>query len=232
LNNDTIVGRDAIGALVQFMSAHPQVGMAGPRLIGSDGRPQISYRARPTLAALLHRIPLIRITGLFRKAYYRYRRWTFNPDELRPVEALLGAAVCLPRDLFAQIGGWDEGYPFGLEDFDLSARVAKTHQVVYFPGAEIVHLGGVSSRSNSGFAYTGLECSYVRYLRKQGQSGVAIAFYKLLLVANLPLALLLQAFNAVRKRLRPGHSPTGQPYSQFGAIWFFATRGLGKFWRA
>jgi N-acetylglucosaminyl-diphospho-decaprenol L-rhamnosyltransferase len=232
LNNDTIVGRQSLGQMVEFMRRNPNVGMAGPRLLGADGRPQISYRTRPTLAALMHRIPLVRWTGLFRRAYQRYRRRTFDPAMSGPVETLMGAAVCLPREVFFEHGGWDDGFAFGAEDLDLSARVGQTHQVVFFPGADIVHLGSVSSRANSGFVYTGMECGYVRYLRKQGSRPWTLLLYKLLFTLSLPLALLLHAIGAARHRVRPGRSSAGKASGQLRAVWHFSTRGLGSFWRA
>ncbi len=232
LNNDTIVGRDSLQSLVEFMRTHPEVGMAGPRLIGRDGAPQRSYRYKPTVPALLHRLTLLRWTGLFRKSYERYRRREFDPHTLRPVEALLGAAVCLPRAVFFEHGGWDERFPFGLEDFDLSARVIRSHQVVFFPGAEIIHLGKMSSRKNAGFAFTGVECGYVRFLRKHLLSPMSVFGYKLLVTLNLPFAIATESVRAGWRRLRRGPAPDGHPHSDLAALWHFSTRGLIPFWKS
>lgn len=231
LNNDTIVRPDSLRELVTYMTEHAAVGMAGPRLIGRDGMPQRSYRYRPTLAALLHRITLLRWTGLFRRAYLAYRRREFDPNTARTVEALLGAAVCLPREAFFAHGGWDEQFPFGLEDFDLSARVAQTHQVTYVAGADIVHLGKMSSRRNAGFAYTGVECGYARYLRKHALGPVGTACYKLLVTLNLPLALVVETLRHAWRTLRHGRTRPDETRSELSALWHFSTRGLRLFWR-
>jgi len=231
LNNDTLVGKGSLRALLQFMEDHPEVGMAGPRLIGRDGLPQRSYRYRPTFKALLHRLTVLRWTGLFRKSYEEYRRREFDPTRLQTVEALLGAAVCLPSEVFRQHLGWDEEFPFGLEDFDLSARVARTHQVVYLPGADIVHLGKMSSRKNAGFAYTGVECGYARYLRKHTLSPEAVMAYKALVLLNLPFAVVVECCRAIWRRLRYGPAPRGNPHSELGALLWFATRGQPTFWK-
>lgn len=232
LNNDTLVDEDSLTSLNDFMRSHPQVGVVGPRLIGDDGLPQRSYRYRPTPAALLHRRTLLRWTGLFRGAYQAYRRREFDADTVKPVEALLGAAVCLPREVFQLHGGWDEEFPFGLEDFDLSARVAQTHEVVFYPGAEIIHLGRVSSRKNLGFAYTGVECGYTRYLRKHALGPLRLVLYKLLVTLDLPFALAVELFREGWRRLRYGRAPDGHPHTELAALWHFATRGLARFWRA
>src|SRR5439155_15702178 len=113
LTNDTVVPAGALRKLVAFADAHPEAGMIGPRLRDRHGRPQISYRHRPTVAALLHRTSLFRWTGLFRRAYRRYRRQDFDPGARRAVEVLMGAAVFLPREVFFGCGRWDEGFPFG-----------------------------------------------------------------------------------------------------------------------
>jgi hypothetical protein len=231
LNNDTIVGEDSLRDLVRFMDAHPKVGQVGPRLIGRDGQPQRSYRYKPTLGALLHRLTLLRWTGLFRRAYKRYRRREFDPATLRPVEALLGAAVCLPRHVFFGHGGWDEGFPFGLEDFDLSARVARTHQVIFLAGADIIHLGKMSSRKNAGYAYTGVECGYARYLRKHVLGPVGSGLYKLGVTLDLPFALVSEAVRELWRRWRRGPAEPGRPHTELAALWHFLTRGLGLFWR-
>ena len=91
LNNDTVVPAETLGRLVDFAEAHPQIGMIGPRLCDADGQYQVSYRQRPTLAALLHRTYLLRWTGVLRRAYQRYRRDHFHPHTIRPVDVLLGA---------------------------------------------------------------------------------------------------------------------------------------------
>src|SRR5436190_2485883 len=56
LNNDTLVPPDTLRQFLDLAEANPAVGMFGPRLRGADGLFQISYRRRPTLAALLHKI--------------------------------------------------------------------------------------------------------------------------------------------------------------------------------
>jgi GT2 family glycosyltransferase len=232
LNSDTLVGRNSLAALLAFMRDNPQVGMVGPRLIGRDGRPQPSYRGRPTARALLHRLALFRWLGLFRSDYVRYRRQPFESEELREVDTVLGAAVCLPREVFLAHDGWDEKFPFGLEDFDLSARVARTHAVVFFPGAEIVHLGRMSSRHNSGFAFIGVECGYARYLRKHILGRAGVVGYKLLLTLNLPLAMAAEGGKALWRRWRRGPASPDRPHSELGPLWHFTIHGLPLVWRS
>ena len=84
LNNDTVVPPGALRRLVDYAAAHPEVGLIGPRL--RDGRGRIAGvvpAAGRRVAALLHRTGLLRWTGLFRRAYRRYRGRDGDFDDAR-----------------------------------------------------------------------------------------------------------------------------------------------------
>jgi N-acetylglucosaminyl-diphospho-decaprenol L-rhamnosyltransferase len=144
LNNDTVVPRGELRRLIRFARAHPEAGLIGPLLRDGKGSPQISFRARPTVTALLHRTCLLRWTGLFRQAYRVYRSRGQDFTSTRPVEVLMGAALLMRRKDFREAGRWDESFVFGGEDIDLCMRVAKSKTVLYCPSLEITHFAGVS----------------------------------------------------------------------------------------
>ena len=232
LNNDTELPADALSEFVHFAGANPGVGMVGPRLRGSDGVTQISYRRKPAIGALLHRVSLLRWTGLFRRAYYRYRRDAFDPDGVRSVEVLMGAAVFLPRQAFEAAGRWDEGYRFGAEDLDLSTQVGRIGRVMYCSTVEVLHYGRVSSRANIGFAAPNVAVGYVRYFRKAGASRLALATYKVLVTIDAPVQVAGKlAQGAVRWA-------TGRPdkahksWIAARGAWHFLRRELVRFWAA
>ena len=120
------------------------------------------------MSALLHRLTLFRWTGLFRRAYQRYRRLDGDFVTTRRVEVLMGAALLVRRALFIEIGPWDEEYTFGGEDIDLCTRIARRGAVVYHPGVEITHFGRASSRRHIGYVHTHTLAGITRYLRKIG----------------------------------------------------------------
>ncbi|MDO4708688.1 MAG: glycosyltransferase family 2 protein [Pseudomonadota bacterium] len=68
---------------------------------------------------------------------------------VQPVPAVSGALLLLPRSLFTQVGGFDEGYRLHAEDLDLCRRVRAAGATVACANhVEVLHLRGVSSRSN------------------------------------------------------------------------------------
>jgi hypothetical protein len=232
LNNDTVVPPDTLRKFLEFADANPTVGMVGPRLRGGDGAYQISYRRRPTLGALLHRVSLLRWTGLFRRAYYEYRRDTFDPEGVRPVEVLMGAAVFLPRAVFEDSGRWDEQYRFGGEDIDLSTQVGRRRELVYVGDVEVVHYGRVSSRKNIGFAAPNVAIGYVHYFRKAGATPTALTVYKALVTADAPVQFLAKCLQGAVRLLRGRRDKANKSWLAARGVWNFMTRELVRFWRA
>lgn len=232
LNNDTVVPAYALRQFLDFAEANPGVGMVGPRLRGADGLFQISYRRRPTLAALLHRVSLLRWTGFFRRAYYDYRRDNFDPEGTRTVEVLMGAAVFLPRTVFEDSGRWDEHYRFGGEDLDLSTQVGRQKPLVYVGDVEIMHHGRVSSRKNIGFAAPNVAIGYVHYFRKCGASPTALRIYKALVTLDTPVQIAAKTCQALWRRAHGRKAKAAKSWLAARGLWSFMTRELPRFWRA
>ena len=232
LNNDTVVPPNTLRQFLEFAEANPSVGMVGPRLRGSDGAAQISYRRRPTLAALLHRVSLLRWTGLFRRAYYDYRRDTFDPEGVRAVEVLMGAAVFLPRAAFEDSGRWDEQYRFGGEDIDLSTQVGRARPLVYVGNVEVVHYGRVSSRKNIGFAAPNVATGYVRYFRKAGAGPAALFLYKALVTLDAPVQCVGKLVQGAVRYATGRRAKARKSWLAARGLWHFVRTELVRFWKA
>lgn len=232
LNNDTEVPPLALGRLVAHAAAAPHAGMFGPRLREPDGSVQISYRRRPTIPALLHKLSLFRWTGLFRTAYKHYRRGAFDPHGVRSVEVLMGPAVFLPRVVFDAAGRWDERYRFGVEDIDLSIQVGKTRAVVFAGDVEVVHHGRASSRSNVGFVAPSVVTGYVQFFRKAGASRRALFGYKLTVTLDAPVQLVCKAVEALARRATGQRENAARSWAAARGVWAFLRHELVRFWRA
>jgi GT2 family glycosyltransferase len=232
LNNDTMVPSGALRRLVDYADAHPEVGMVGPRLCDAEGKPQVSYRQRPTASTLLHRTSLLRWTGLLRGAYRRYRREHFDAETTRPVEVLMGAAMLLPRTIFFDCGGWDEDFTFGGEDLDLSARVGRHYQIVYHPGVEIMHFGRVSTRLHIGYASSHMAIGFLRYLRKSDYSWPVLTLYKLIVTLDAPLQVVGKGSQYLWRRLRGRRAKAEKTLLAMRGQLYFLIHGLVPFWRA
>lgn len=231
LNNDTEVPDGALGRLWAYARANPHIGLLGPRLRDGAGREQASARQRPTVAALLHRLALLRWTGLFRAAYRRFRG-RHQGDRTRPAEVLMGAALLISRRAFREVGGWDEGYTFGGEDIDLCHRVGQRRAVVYHPAVTVVHHGRVSSRRHAGYAHTHTLIGLARSLRRTGTRAAALWAYKAAFTLDLPLRAGLVAARWAWAKLRGREATARRAGLDLAGMAHFVRRGLGAFWRA
>ena len=232
LNNDTIVPYGTLRGLRDYAQAHPEAGIIGPQLRDEQGRPQLSYRLRPTLKALLHRITWLRWLGLFRRVYRHYRgRNNDVGREPKPVEILMGAALFMPRTVFRACGAWDEEFTFGGEDIDLCARVGRRYRVIYHPGLEIVHFNRTSSRQHIGFSYSHTIIGITRFMRKHGCSPVGLFFYKLALTLDAPLRWFSHATHYVCRRLRRQPRRAAKSRLVMRALEHFLLRELPALWR-
>jgi GT2 family glycosyltransferase len=229
LNNDTLVPPETLGELVEEAKRRPDAGILAPRLRDGRGHIQGSCRTFPTVSALLHRTWLFRWTALFRSAHRRYRHRDEGPNA-RKVDVVMGAALLIDRERFLNCGGWDESYTFGGEDIDLCARIGRTHSVVYYPDAEVIHYGRVSSRRRIGFAHTQTMIGIARYLRKSGTPPVVMLLYKLAMTLDAPVHWFRHLVQYGWRTLRGKRSAARRSWLVARAVGHFLRRGLWEFW--
>jgi len=139
-NPDAIPGPDAVGILRNFMETHPRSGVAGPKMLYSDGTWQASRRSFPTIGPTLVRRTPLRV--LFPPLRWQRRHYLLDDRPTEPVQAdtMLGAFLLMRRTMLDEIGGWDPGYRMYCEDIDLNYRAAKAGwERWYVPAAVVRH---------------------------------------------------------------------------------------------
>lgn len=164
LNNDTIVGAGALDALVARLEAHPEAGIAGPRLVDAEGRAELSFGPMISpLGELRQKV----ILALHRAGSGPVGRWVERGTRReRFVDWVSGACLLVHRDTAEDAGLLDERFFLYTEDVDFCATVrARGRKVLFAPAAEIVHLRG---RSRA----TAVEQSNAAYRRSH------LAFYQ------------------------------------------------------
>jgi N-acetylglucosaminyl-diphospho-decaprenol L-rhamnosyltransferase len=139
-NPDAIPDTGAVGILREFVEAHPRCGVAGPKMLYSDGSWQASRRGFPTVGATLVRRTPLRL--LFPPLRWQRRHYLLDerPDEPAPADTMLGAFLLMRRTMLDEIGGWDPGYRMYCEDIDLNYRAARAGwERWYVPAAVVRH---------------------------------------------------------------------------------------------
>lgn len=134
LNNDTQVTEGWLSSLVNLIESDPSIGMVGSKLVYPDGRLQEAGG-------------IIWSDG----SGWNYGRLD-DPDKaeynyVKDVDYISGAAILLSRQLWQQIGGFDERYaPAYCEDSDLAFEVRRAgYRVVYQPLSKVIHFEGISN---------------------------------------------------------------------------------------
>jgi len=145
LNPDCRLEPRALALLVEFLDAHPQAAGAAPLLDG-HGQREFQLRRLPTLRSLAAEI--FAFHKLFPRnrqtAHDRYR--DLDLTEPRPIEQPAAAALLLRREVFDEVGGFDERFaPAWFEDVDFCRRLASAGKTVWVvPAALAAHEGGAS----------------------------------------------------------------------------------------
>ncbi len=143
LNADTIVRPNAIGALVDFLDHHPDVGIAASRLEDPDGTPQRSvFRFHTPLSEFERSLKL----GLVSKLLTRWIVAPPVPNHDCEAEWISGASMIIRREVFRDTGLLDEGYFTYFEDTDFCFNARKAGwKIWYVPESRVIHLGGQST---------------------------------------------------------------------------------------
>ena len=145
LNSDAWVVADGLRKLVEFADGHPRAAVVAPKLLNTDGTLQRSVRGEPSLWALATEYLFIRKlaprTNLLNPLYVG----GFAHDEAREAESLFGPALLVRREAVDEVGLFDEAFFMFSEEVDWLTRFRRAGwSVWFFPGAEVVHVGGAS----------------------------------------------------------------------------------------
>lgn len=142
LDDDTIISRGTLSTMVAFMDAAPRAGIAGCKTFNLDGSFQPTFGLHPSLRT--------EIAGIFR-AESPMPGWLFEDlTSPRDVDWLNGSFMLVRASALRATGGLDERYYTYICEYDWCYRIrAAGWRVMYFPGAEIVHVGGEHSINTS-----------------------------------------------------------------------------------
>src|SRR5271165_3851669 len=143
LNPDTIIHDRALEKLVAYADRHPEAGAFGCRTLGSDGSLQGTAHPRPTLLRYLISALYLRWLGRLSDRFLCDENVGWSGRTEREIGYHAGCCLLVRSKLLNALGGFDERFFHQFEDADLCHRVWQTgSSVLYFPHAEITHIGG------------------------------------------------------------------------------------------
>jgi N-acetylglucosaminyl-diphospho-decaprenol L-rhamnosyltransferase len=181
LNADAWLTEGALERLADFADTRPRAAVIGPRLLDPDGTLQRSVRGFPTVWRLATEYFFLRKLAPGSSALNAFYAGGFDHDEVRVVEVVVGACMLLRREAIEQVGYCDEDYFLFSEETDWCFRFREARwDVVFFPGAECMHVRGAS---HSGRLYRENLRGHLLFLTKHRGVKVAERARRLLLAS-------------------------------------------------
>jgi GT2 family glycosyltransferase len=209
LNSDTIVLKNTIDSLVEFLNMNPHAGAVGPRLLNHDRSIQRSWFDFPT--------PLKTFSNLLGISFFILKLKKFKAftalfsasgkpaflldsiEELRTVDYLTLACLMVKTQLMLELGMLDENIFFYHEDCELGFKLkSHNYQTFYLPKASLVHLGGSSSQKRIIASFQQYYMN-LKYVYKKYQSPFSSFLMNSLLLLGMLLRACLWPFGLYRK---------------------------------
>ena len=174
LNPDAQVEPGSLARLLAFAERHPQAGLAGSHIRGTDGQTQVAAFRFPSLWGELEGTANI---GLLTRLLARHAVSLPLPDADREVDWISGTSMLIRRSTFEAVGLFDEEFFLYFEEVDFCRRAKLAARPAWFvAGAPITHIGAVAtgmrdeSRPMPGYWFD----SRHRYLRKHHGAAYAV----------------------------------------------------------
>jgi len=154
LNNDTIVLPNTLDAMVEFMDAHPEVGLSGCRILNPDYTLQPSTYGSLSVAKTFYRLyglrRLVPKGRFWRRTLsslplrlQRYFPGYWEHDTVREVQSVMGAFFFMRREAVEEAGLLDESMFMYNEEGEWAYRARAAGWKVFFvPVTGIIHYGG------------------------------------------------------------------------------------------
>lgn len=140
LNNDVEVEQNWLHALNKCFEENPDAGAAQPKMLAYEQPDHFEYAGAAGGFLDKHGYPFCRgrIFDTLEKDRGQYNK----PSDIFWAS---GAALAIRKDLFKELGGFDEDFEFHMEEIDLCWRLQNAgYKVRYCPESVVYHLGGGS----------------------------------------------------------------------------------------
>jgi len=186
LNSDTIVLGQAIDKTLAYLSSKLQTGMVSCKILNADRSLQTNCSMFPSILNLF--LFTFGLSRLFPRNKFFGREkiswWTYESN--LDVDVLSGCFMLVRSEVIQQVGGMDAEFFMYSEEVDWCYRIKQAGwDIKYFPGAEIIHLGGASAAKLGASRALIKDRSSIRYMKKHWRLPARIIGYALMILFYL-----------------------------------------------
>lgn len=151
INPDCIVSEDTLDNMILFFDSDPECGLAGCKILNSDGTLQLACR-RSFPGPWTSFTKVTGLSNLFSKSriFARYNLTFLDENKTYEVDAVSGSFMMVRKEVYEKVGGFDEQFFMYGEDLDLCFRVQKAgNKVYYVHNTQIIHYKGESTKRSN-----------------------------------------------------------------------------------
>lgn len=161
LNPDVYFEETVLQNLFRFMDDHQGIGLAMPKVLYPDGRPQYLCKLLPSPLTLISRRLGSRLK-IIHTRNYKYELQFSGYNQIMDVPFLSGCFMFLRMEALKKVGLFDERIFLYTEDIDLTRRIHRHFRTVFYPHVTIYHYHERASYKNllTFFHHAGSAVSY------------------------------------------------------------------------
>lgn len=164
LNPDAFIKEGSLDKVVAFMDRHPQCGLSGGRLVSPDGALDPSARKFPNAWTKFLNLSGLRARFPRSQLFSGHEYGDFDHCVNIEVDWVPGTFTVYRREMLEETGLFDERFFLYYEETDLCLQAKKAGWSVYFtPEAEVVHVGGGSSKTRTEHYFDGHSSQVLRF---------------------------------------------------------------------
>jgi len=198
LNSDAWMLPGAVQRLVELADVRADAAVLAPRLRNPDGSLQRSVRGFPTPWRIATEYFFLRKLAPRSRALNSLYGAGFDHQSTRDVDWVSGACLLVRREAVEAVGPFDEAYFMFSEETDWCYRFRQAGwAVVFFPGAECVHVGGAT---HGGRLFRENVRGHLRFLAKHRGMAEAERARRLMLAALRLRGLLFRGERGLQYR--------------------------------
>jgi N-acetylglucosaminyl-diphospho-decaprenol L-rhamnosyltransferase len=165
-NSDIIFLDNSISSMHEYLIAHPDVGIVGPKLLDLEGKTTIPEKLIPMGLKEKYLV-----TTFLRYLFPAVARDFFckpeNVDKTFRVHAVSGSCFMMNRECASSVTPFDENTFLFEEEYIIGIRMERQDRhTVYYPGSAVIHAHGQSTRKVMAFSYICFVQSELYYCRK------------------------------------------------------------------